>query len=720
MSLTIKSLLTASISGDKIICKDASQPLITFKGANGTAPYTFKYTVNGGSIKQITTPVSVDSVTLPVVTSTAGTFVYSLVSVQESSASQCSNGVSGIATININTLPIAQVSGTASVCEGGSAPNITFTGVNGTSPFTFTYAINGVTQPTVSTNPGEYSVNVPQSTSTSSTYTYSLIGIKDGSNLGCYQPQNNSATISVKPLPSATVKSSIKSVCINGTGPTVTFTGSNGSQPYTFEYKVNGVTNFITSNNGANAVINVPTNSATKYVYALISVQDGGQNSCKNTALSGRDSIDIIPGAVVNPIEDMTVCKGNNSGIVTFTGSANTTFNWVSNNTTTGISSSGQGNIPSFIGVNSAPNTPNISIVTVTPSTGICQGKPETFKILVRPNPVPKTSPVKIICPGDSLLIKGITPAGVSPDYQYIWTPDASLSCLDCPEVWAKPTKTTDYTFIAKDAYGCSGKDKFQLLVRDTPLIYGNDTTLCGGTAPIKLTGKGGISYVWSDGISDGQMFTPAFGVNKYAVTGTDKFGCSSTDTVIVSVLTQPKASFTLSATEVYAAPSQPASILITNTSQNALKYVYNYGNGEPLVEATTLEPKTAIYKVPGVATVELTVYNGACTDAYSLPIIIKKIDTTSVTKLPNVFTPNGDGDNDEFMISVKNAKTLHLTIFNRWGNIVYEITDTSPTWDGKINGYLADEGVYFYVYTVETQSGVPIKGNGYIQLVRK
>ncbi len=720
MSLIIKPLLTASISGDKTICKDAAQPLITFKGANGTAPYTFKYTINGGSIKQITSSVSVDSVSLPVITSTPGTFVYSLVSVHESSASQCSNGVSGSAIININTLPIAQVTGTAIVCEGGVAPNVTFTGVNGTSPFTFTYAINGVTQPSINTKLGEYSVNVSQSTSTSSTYTYSLIGIKDGSSLGCYQPQSASATISIKTLPSATLVSSSKSICMNGNSPTITFTGSKGNPPYTFEYKVNGITNYINSNNGSKASLTIPTNSPTKYVYELISVQDAGQNSCKNSQVLGKDSVDIIPGAFVNPLDPKTVCTDANSGVVTFSGSANTKFKWVNNNTTTGLLSSGQDSIPVFKGKNSAQNTPNISLITVTPSTGVCQGTPITFKILVRPNPKPKTTPLKKICPGETLLIKGLTPPGVSPDYQYIWTPDATLSCLDCPEVNAKPTSQTTYTFIAKDEFGCSGKDEFTLLVYDPPSIYANDTTLCGETAEIKLKGKGGESYTWSDGIIDGKPFTPNFGVNAYTITGVDKNGCTATDTVKVSVLTQPKASFELSATEVYAATSQPASIVITNTSKDALKYVYNYGNGEPLVEATTLAPKTAIYKVPGVATVGLTVYNGACTDAFSLPIIIKKIDTTSITKLPNVFTPNGDGENDEFMISVKNAKTLHLTIFNRWGNVVYEITDTSPTWDGKINGYLADEGVYFYEYTVETQSGPPLKGNGFIQLIRK
>ncbi len=720
MSLTIKPLLTASIAGEKTVCRDAAQPIITFKGANGTAPYTFKYTINGGAIKQITSAVSTDSVTLSVSTANAGTFVYALVGVEESSASQCSNGVSGSVTINVNTLPIAQLSGTATVCEGGTSPNVTFTGVNGTSPFTFTYAINGLTQPSISTKTGEYSVNVAQPTTTSATYTYSLIGIKDGSSLACYQPQNTSATISVKKLPTATIKASIKSVCIDGTGPTITFAGANGVQPYTFEYKVNGVSNYISSNSNSFAVIDVPTNAADKYVYELVSVKDGGQYSCKNTNISGKDSVEVIPGAFVNPLEDVTVCKGNNSGLITFTGSSNTTFNWYTNNTTTGLVSTGKDSIGNFKGLNTSTNTPNISLVTVTPSKGVCKGKAITFKILVRPNPDPKTSPVTIICPGDSLLIKGITPNGISPDYQYIWTPDATLSCLDCPQVWAKPTKTTDYTFIAKDAFGCIGKDKFTMLVRDTPLIQGKDTTLCGETSAIILKGTGGISYVWSNGIVDGQPFTPNFGINKYAVTGKDTYNCISTDTVIVSVLTQPKASFTLSTNEVFAAPNQPASILITNTSKDATKYVFNYGNGEPLVTATSLEPKTAIYQYPGIATVELVVYNGACADAYSLPIIIKKIDTTSIVKLPNVFTPNGDGDNDEFMIVVKNAKTLHLTIFNRWGNPIHEITDTAPTWDGKINGYLAAEGVYFYEYTIETQNGPPMKGNGYVQLIRK
>jgi gliding motility-associated-like protein len=720
MSLTIKPILTASITGDKTVCRDAIQPVITFKGANGKAPYTFKYSVNGGAAKEIKSKVATDSVTIAVPTDVAGTFVYSLLSIEESSASNCSNTVSGNVTINVNTLPIAQITGNATVCEGGNPPNVTFTGVNGTSPFTFMYAVNGVTQPAISTKNGDYSVNVTQPTNTNATYTYSLIGIKDGSTLGCYQPQNNSITVSVKKLPTATIAASAKSICINGSKPTITFTGANGIQPYTFEYKINGVSNYITSNNGSSAVLDVPSDIPNKYVYELVSVKDGGQFTCTNIAIFAKDSVDVISGAFVDPIEDRTVCKDNNSGVINFTGSTNSTFSWYTNNTTTGLISSGKDSIPNFKGVNTSTNTLNISLITVTPSKGVCKGNSITFKMLVRPNPIPKTSPIKIICPGDSLLIKGITPTGISPDYQYFWTPDATLGCLDCPQVWAKPTKTTEYTFIAKDAFGCVGKDKFTMLVRDTPLIQANDTTLCGETKEITLKGTGGVTYEWSNGIVNGQPFTPNFGVNKYGLTGKDKHGCVYTDTVVVSVLTQPKASFTLSTNEVFAAPTQPASILITNTSINGKKYVFNYGNGDSIVETATLEPKTAIYQYPGVATVGLIVYNGACSDAASLPIIIKKIDTTSIVKLPNVFTPNGDGENDEFMIFVKNPKTVRLTIFNRWGNPVYEITETTPSWDGIINGNLAAEGVYFYEYFIETQSGPPLKGNGYVQLIRK
>lgn len=65
---------------------------------------------------------------------------------------------------------------------------------------------------------------------------------------------------------------------------------------------------------------------------------------------------------------------------------------------------------------------------------------------------------------------------------------------------------------------------------------------------------------------------------------------------------------------------------------------------------------------------------------------------------VPNVFTPNGDGQNDEFRVVYRSLREFHCWIYNRWGKLVYEWTDPAKGWDGTINGRPAAEGAYFYV----------------------
>ncbi len=65
---------------------------------------------------------------------------------------------------------------------------------------------------------------------------------------------------------------------------------------------------------------------------------------------------------------------------------------------------------------------------------------------------------------------------------------------------------------------------------------------------------------------------------------------------------------------------------------------------------------------------------------------------------VPNVFTPNGDGKNDEFRVLYRSLKEFHCWVYNRWGKLVYEWTDPAKGWDGTINGKPAAEGAYFYV----------------------
>lgn len=100
--------------------------------------------------------------------------------------------------------------------------------------------------------------------------------------------------------------------------------------------------------------------------------------------------------------------------------------------------------------------------------------------------------------------------------------------------------------------------------------------------------------------------------------------------------------------------------------------------------------------------------------------------DNCPIYNLPNVFTPNQDGDNDLFIpFPYCFVESIEIQIFNRWGNLVYETTDPNINWDGKnLNGEDLAEGVYVYTCKVFEQrvSGIvpsPEILRGTIQIIR-
>lgn len=67
---------------------------------------------------------------------------------------------------------------------------------------------------------------------------------------------------------------------------------------------------------------------------------------------------------------------------------------------------------------------------------------------------------------------------------------------------------------------------------------------------------------------------------------------------------------------------------------------------------------------------------------------------------IPNVFTPNIEGPNDELYIETCYLIDLDIKIFNRWGNLVFQTSDNSVYWDGNFNNNPVAEGVYFLLIT--------------------
>lgn len=132
-----------------------------------------------------------------------------------------------------------------------------------------------------------------------------------------------------------------------------------------------------------------------------------------------------------------------------------------------------------------------------------------------------------------------------------------------------------------------------------------------------------------------------------------------------------------------------------SNPTPAAKHYQWSiYKSSERIVTRRDKDIRYA-FSEPGSYRVVGKVNNEYCTcDSMEKIINISE----SYLRVPNVFTPNGDGKNDEFRVAYRSIKEFHCWVYNRWGKLVYDWTDPEKGWDGTINGRPAAEGAYFYV----------------------
>ena len=166
---------SASISGTTTVCKNAASPLITFTGSAGIAPYIFIYKINGGANLTISTTGTNSSVTLSAPTGTAGTFTYSLVSVQDASLPATPVNVSGSVIITVNPQPDATLGGTGSGSTFNGTPVFRICS-NAASTFTFTNAsaTSGTLNTNYTINWGDGSPNFVSNSWTTTTHPYAI------------------------------------------------------------------------------------------------------------------------------------------------------------------------------------------------------------------------------------------------------------------------------------------------------------------------------------------------------------------------------------------------------------------------------------------------------------------------------------------------------------------------------------------------------------------
>ena len=135
--------------------------------------------------------------------------------------------------------------------------------------------------------------------------------------------------------------------------------------------------------------------------------------------------------------------------------------------------------------------------------------------------------------------------------------------------------------------------------------------------------------------------------------------------------------------------------VKLFNHSQRAADYLWDFGDG---IYSDNLSTMHQYYSSGFYDVMLIAEPLSACADTMSKTVFAYGTNE-SFLFIPQAFTPNGDGKNDEFVISGYNKCLFyHLEIFNRWGELVYESNDISKHWNGFYKGKLIEEGVYIYL----------------------
>ncbi len=314
------------------------------------------------------------------------------------------------------------------------------------------------------------------------------------------------------------------------------------------------------------------------------------------------------------------------------------------------------------------------------------------------------------ICQKDSVKISATASGGIG-SYSYTWFPGA----IKGDKMTVAPMITTTYTISVKDS--CSsiaGIDSVTVNVSAPPQIDFK-ADIVKGCSPLQveftdLTGGSGDpikNWNWSFGdgsSSDVRHPSHVFVKDKSNTDGftitlsvTSLLGCKATlkNPKMIQLYPKPVASFETSKSLSMLEPT----VHFTNSSQGAKTYVWDFGDSF----ATAKDNKSNffdpdhIYSDAGEYCVRLIAKNeGGCLDSLTKCITI---EPEFVLFIPTAFTPNGDGDNDEFVAKGEYISEFEIRIYNRWGVLFYNSNDISEGWNGRMknNGGEINQDIYVY-----------------------
>lgn len=637
-----------------------------------------------------------------IATQVAGTYTVTVTALNG-----CTNSASATAIILPN--PIPSIIGPAAVCQGNGAVLQT-TGIYQN----YLWSSGQTTQAATLSSTGTYTVTVTASNGCTASVMHTLV---------------------VHPNPQPAITGNVV-IC---KGDTTVLTATSGMSQYVWSNQATTgsistttagmYTVTITDTNGCSASTFIPVTVNALPVPAItgpLSICDGQVASLSVGAYSaylwstGSLSSSItttLPGTYTVTVKDQNGCTSTAAWslivhplpLPVITGDT-AICEWSSTTLATG-------NFASYLWSNGSTN-PSITtgnagayMVTVTSLFG-CSNTSAVFNMQVWQAVATITANGPLtICQGETVTLTA------NPGVQYLWSNGSTSQSVVV-------SNTSNLLVTVINTNGCTDTSAIEHIeVLETPdaAFLLDSTPICEGMRvqfAMLHHPSAGASVKWDFGNGRTSTGTNPLidflkkGSYLITLTVTNTNGCKDTDSLLLQIdfPFNPEAIFgTSPEINTFLDPS----ISFYDSSKNAIAWYWNFGDDESSYEQNPIH----YFKESGEHRVQLTVTNIiGCQHTREEVIIISPLF------IPNTFTPNGDGKNEEFFTSnyVAVLQSFSMLIYNRWGGIVYESDSFNKPWNGNDNsGNPAQEGSYVYKINVTTKGGKAHEFVGKINLLR-
>lgn len=469
--------------------------------------------------------------------------------------------------------------------------------------------------------------------------------------------------------------------------------------------------NWIASNgwvsNLPNPLLGSPTPTANG-IYTVTATFSNGSLLCYNT---NTTSVTVNPILPFNLDPYKLVCF-NSSYLVNGPIGA-TSYTWTGPN-------------------NFSSNTQNLYINPVQPlhsgvytlelNLGPCKTIGTTQLEVTTPITFTQIPTSKTICKGDTINVT-VGSNGGSGVYAYNWNPGAGLGSTTGNFQIANPQSTTIYNITAYDV-ACPNytiNTSFAINVNNYPspsMVFEN------GCEPLCLYLDSKFeneinSISWDFGnnkVLDGDKVNVCLdgGIYNLKVHTFGKNGCNGiTNFDSIKVYFKPGGDFTYDPKSPNNISENKVLFHPTSIHGNKVLYAWSFGGGKDINEsknyASVVYDEAGIYPIVLISTNEW-----GCKDTVLKTIEIKEDYNCYI---PNAFTPNGHDPNNQFYPVIYGAKEYIMSIFDRWGDMIF--TGKNSKWDGTFKGLNCQDDVYVFKVTVTKNDGTRKEYVGHVTLLK-